>query len=124
MLPCIVFHMIRDNCVKYAKEMTKQLKAEEEEQHAKDGHADKVAKQEKKLEGLNKSLEKMGYSRDKADDDDMTDEVKEALQELVMAEAKLQKLKAVDPRFALIPPGQTQVTPDEIEDMVSSGHRK
>jgi hypothetical protein len=27
MLPCIVFHMIRDNCVKYAKEMTRQLKA-------------------------------------------------------------------------------------------------
>ncbi|MGB1607168.1 MAG: hypothetical protein ACPIOQ_81330, partial [Promethearchaeia archaeon] len=118
MLPCIVFHMTRDNVVRFAKEMEKQLKMEEAEAQAKEGHMAKVEKQEKKVRDLEKSLEKMGWSRDKAEEEPSED-VLEALQDLSVAENKLAKLKSVDPRFALIPPGMTQVTITEINEMVS-----
>ena len=78
----------------------------------------KVEKQEKKVRDLEKSLEKMGWSRDKAEEEPSED-VLEALQDLSVAENKLAKLKSVDPRFALIPPGMTQVTITEINEMVS-----
>jgi superfamily II RNA helicase len=122
MLPCIVFHMTRDNVVRFAKAMETQLRAEELEAQEKEGHMAKVEKQEKKVKDIQKGLEKMGWSRDKAEDEP-SEEVLEALQELSLAENKLAKLKSVDPRFALIPPGMTQVTADEINSMVASGRR-
>eukprot|EP00960_Hanusia_phi_P037839 753144-Hanusia_phi.AAC.3 len=124
MLPCIVFHMIRDNCVRFATALESQLRKEEEQAHLQDGHADKVAKQEKKVESLMKQLEKEGWNKDKDAGEEMTDEQKELMQDLALAESKLAKLKAVDPRFALIPPGQVQVTPDEIDEMVATGFRR
>jgi len=121
MLPCIIFHMTRDNVTRFAKAMEMQLKAEEEETQASEGHMAKVEKQEKKVKDIQRGLEKMGWSRDKGAEEEPSDEQQEVLNDLSLAENKLAKLKSVDPRFALIPPGMTQVTPTEINEMVATG---
>ena len=124
MLPCIVFHLTRDNVVRFTKSMEQQLRAEEEETQAKEGHMAKVEKQEKKVKDIQKALEKMGWSRDKPQDEEPSEDVLETLQEMSAAENKLAKLKAVDPRFALIPPGMTQLTPSDVNEMAPGGGRR
>ena len=116
MLPCIVFHMTRKNCERFAERVAELLRREEEAEHERDGHAKEVQKQEKKVQDIERALEKMGWSRDKADEEPSEDQ-KEVLQSLDMARNKLRKLQSVDPRFALIPPGQTQLTEEEIDEI-------
>ena len=126
MLPAIVFHMTRDGCVLFALSIAAKLRQAEEVEQEKDGHGAKIEKQEKKVDLLRKQLEKMGWDKDTAgkDGEEPSDEQKELMQDIMMAQAKLDKLKAVDPRFALIPPGQGQLHPSEIEEMVSTGGKK
>jgi hypothetical protein len=117
MLPCIVFHLTRGNVELFTRSMEQQLRAEEEQTQEKEGHMAKVEKQEKKVKDIQKALEKMGWSRDKDPEEEPSEDLLETMQELSAAENKLAKLKAVDPRFALIPPGQTQLTPSDINEM-------
>ncbi len=62
--------------MKFARTICEQLREEERVEHEKDGHGDKIVRQEKKLEILSKQLEKMGWSND-AGDDEANDEQKE-----------------------------------------------
>jgi superfamily II RNA helicase len=116
MLPCIVFHMQRKNCERFAERIAEMLRKEEEAEQERDGHAKEVQKQEKKVNDIERALEKMGWSRDK-EGEEPTEDQKEVIQSLDQARNKLAKLQAVDPRFALIPPGQTQLTEQEINDV-------
>ena len=45
--------------------MAELLRQEEEAEHERDGHAREVQRQERRVQEIEKSLEKMGWSRDK-----------------------------------------------------------